>query len=88
MVLAIFLLMIYFLTVYACDTSVFLAISGASGVSISGLIWFAMRIARESSQMGLLIALAEQLSSEHALAAMQAIIQQQGAFPTRNSAQK
>jgi hypothetical protein len=77
MILAVFVVMLYLLVLNAGDTTVLLAVSGASGLSISGLIWFAVRVAREAAQGALLVALAAQLSSENALTAMKAILQQQ-----------
>lgn len=74
MVLVLFVVMLYLLVVNANDTTTFVAISGASGVSISGLIWFAVRIARDSSQFSILLVILERLPSEDALAAMQAVL--------------
>lgn len=74
MVLVVFVVMLYLLVVNANDNTIFIAISGASGVSISGLIWFALRIARDSSQFSILLVILERLPSEDALAAMQAVL--------------
>ncbi|MGR6465772.1 hypothetical protein [Rhizobium sp. PAMB 3182] len=86
MILAVFVVMLYLLVLNAGNTTVLLAVSGASGLSISGLIWFAVRVAREAAQGALLVALASQLSSENALAAMKAILQQQQAIPPAGGA--
>ena len=74
MVLVVFIVMLYLLVINAGDAAAFVAISGASGISISGLIWFALRIARDSSQYSLLLVILERLPSQDALAAMQAVL--------------
>jgi hypothetical protein len=74
MILAVFVFMLYFLAVNADRPQTYVAISGAAGVSITGLIWLAMRTGRESTQATLLLILAEQLPSEDALAAMQTVL--------------
>lgn len=74
MVLLVFVVMLYLLIVNAGETATLIAISGASGVSISGLIWFALRIARDSTQYALLLVILERLPSQDALAAMEAVL--------------
>ena len=81
MTVAVFVLMLYLLAVNASQPQSFIAISGAAGVSISGLIWLAMRSARESTQAMLLILIVEQLPSEDALAALQAVLSGQAGIP-------
>ena len=74
MVLVVFVMMMYLLVTFADDTVTFVAVSSTSGVSISGLIWFALKISRESSELALMLILLEHLPSEDALAALQAIL--------------
>jgi hypothetical protein len=74
MVLVVFVVMLYLLLINAGEAATLIAISGASGISISGLIWFALRIARDSSQYALLLVILERLPSQDALAAMQAVL--------------
>ena len=81
MTVAVFVLMLYLLAVNASQPQSFIAISGAACVSSSGLIWLAMRSARESTQAMLLILIVEQLPSEDALAALQAVLSGQAGIP-------
>jgi len=74
MILAAYSVMLFLLVVNANNPGAFTAISGASGLTLAGLIWFALRTAREASQASLLLVLVTNLPSEHALTAIEAIL--------------
>jgi ABC-type nickel/cobalt efflux system permease component RcnA len=77
MAVCVFLVMLYLLMQNGDTPGAFAALSVALGTSLTGIIWFALRIVRESSQATLLLALAEGLPAEDALAAFQALLAKQ-----------
>lgn len=74
MIFLVFIVMIYFLITNTGNTSFLTVIMAASGVSISGLIWFAIQTARERSQSSMLLLLADRLPAEDTLSAMNSLI--------------
>jgi len=74
MILAAFIVMLFLLVSNAGNPDAFAAISSASGLTFAGLIWFALRTAREATQSALLVLLIVNLPSDRALAALEALL--------------
>jgi glucose uptake protein GlcU len=73
-IISAFLAMLYLLIVNANNPAAFTAISSASGLTLGGLIWLAVRTAREANQASLLLVLVANLPSDDALAALEAVL--------------
>lgn len=81
MAVCVFLVMLYLLMRNGDTPGAFAGLSAALGTSLTGIIWFALRIVREGAQATLLIALAEHLPAEDALSAFQALLAKQAEIP-------
>jgi len=88
MIALVFVVLVSLLLVNASNPAAFTAISSASGLTLGGLLWLALRTAREANQAGVLLILVANLPSADALKALEALLKVSSASAASVSASK